>query len=48
MEKGKEEDVGLRCDRKQFRNKDRGLKVGETDERVIFVIFAMVLSLTSA
>ena len=35
-------------ERKQFRHRDRGLKVGETDERVIFVIFVMVSSLTDA
>ena len=32
------------CKRKQFQDMDRGLKVGETDERVILilVIFVMV------
>ena len=32
----------------KFRDRDRGLKVGETNERVIFVIFVMVSSLTGA
>ena len=44
---GKKREV-LRCERKQFRDRDRGFKVGETDERVIFVIFVMVSSLTDA
>ena len=43
MGKGKGEDVSLRCERKQFR--ERGLKIGETDELVIFVISVMVVSL---
>ena len=38
----------LRCERKQFLDRDRGLKVGETDERVIFIIFVVVSSLTGA
>ena len=43
MWEGKREEVCLRCEGKQFWDSDRGLKVGETDERVIFV---MVSSLT--
>ena len=38
----------LRCERKQFRDRVRGLKVGETDERLIFVIYVVVSSLTGA
>ena len=38
----------LRHERKRFRDRDRGLKVDETDELVIFVIFIMVSSLTGA
>ena len=34
------------CERKLFR--DRGLKGGETDELVIFVVFVMASSLTGA
>ena len=29
---GKGEQVGFRCDRKLFRDRDKGLKVDETDE----------------
>ena len=32
----------------QFRDRDRGLKVGETDEGVIFVIFVSVSLRTDA
>ena len=39
---GKGEEVGLRFERKQFRDRVRGLKVGETDARVRFVIFVVV------
>ena len=35
-------------DRKRFRDRDKGLKVDETDERVIFVTFVMVSSLSSS
>ena len=38
----------LRRERKQFRNSDTFLKVDETDEWVVFVIFIMVLSRTGA
>ena len=34
-------------ERKIFRDRDKGLKVDETDERVIFVTFVMVSSLSS-
>ena len=34
-------------ERKIFRDRNKGLKIDETDERVIFVTFAMVLSLSS-
>ena len=33
--------------RKRFRDRDKGLKVVDTDKRVIFVTFVMVLSLSS-
>ena len=39
---------GGRCERKQFLDRVRGLKVGETDERVIFIICVVVSSLTGA
>ena len=48
MGEGKGEEAGLRYERKQFLDKVRGLKVGETDERVIFVICVVVSSLTGA
>ena len=35
-------------ERKLFRDRDKILKVGETDELMIFVIFAMISSLTGA
>ena len=38
----------LRRERKQFLDSDRFLKVDETDEWVVFVIFIMVLSRTGA
>ena len=38
----------IRRERKQFRDSDRFLKVDETDEWVVFVIFIMVLSRTGA
>ena len=34
-------------DKKRFRDRDKGLKVDETDERVIFVTYVMVSSLSS-
>ena len=34
-------------ERKQFRDRDKGLKVDETDERVIFVTFVIVSALSS-
>ena len=34
-------------ERKRFRDRDKGLKVDETDERVIFVTFVMISSLSS-
>ena len=34
-------------ERKRFRDRDKGLKVDETDERMIFVTFVMVSSLSS-
>ena len=33
--------------RKRFQDRDKGLKVDQTDERVIFVTFVMVSSLSS-
>ena len=36
------------CERKQFRDRDKGLKIGEADERVIFIIFVMGSSLMGA
>ena len=45
---GKGEEVGFRRERKQFRDRDKGLKIGEADERVIFVIIVMGSSLTGA
>ena len=53
-EHGREEDYGgkerakrwvLRRERKRFRDRDRGLRVDETDALVIFVIFVMASSL---
>ena len=38
----------LRCERKRFMDRDTGLKVDETVERVIFVIFVMMSTLTGA
>ena len=38
----------LRYERKLFRDKDKSLKVGETDELMMIVIFVMVSSLTVA
>ena len=34
--------------RQRFRDRDKGLKVGEDDERVTFVIFVMGSSVTGA
>ena len=34
-------------ERKRFRDRDKGLKVDETDERVIFITFVMVSSQSS-
>ena len=34
-------------ERKRVRDRDKGLKVDQTDERVIFVTFVMVSSLSS-
>ena len=50
---GKEREKRLvsRCEIKQFRDWDRelrGLKAGETDERVIYVILVMISIPTSA
>ena len=43
------EEVGfLRREIKLFRDMDIGLKVGETDKLVIFIIFVMASSLTGA
>ena len=46
--KGKREEVGFRRERKRFRDRGKGLRVNETDEWVIFVIFIMVSPLTGA
>ena len=46
--KEREKRYVLRCERKQFRDRNRGLKVDETDERVIFIIFVMISLLMGA
>ena len=48
MGKEREKSQILRCERKQSRDRVRGLKVGETDELLIFVIYVVVSSLTGA
>ena len=47
MGKRKGEGSVLMRERKRFRDRDKGLKVDGTDERVIFVTFVMVSSLSS-
>ena len=55
MEHGREGDyggkkgrrVGFMRERKIFLDNDKGLKADETDERVIFVTFVMISSLSS-
>ena len=48
MGKKREKRQVLRCERKLFQDRDTGLKVGETDQLVIFVIFVMASWLTGA
>ena len=48
MGKKREKRYVLRCERKQFRDRVKGLKIGETDERVIFVICVVISLLTGA
>ena len=47
MEERKGEEQVLIRERKRFRDRDKGLKVDQTDERVIFVTFVKISSLSS-